>query len=79
MREISKPGRPGATRRSEDGASRTLKRKRKKTSYARRRQIALLALLGGLLLAGIVAIYSLAGGDDEINQGVTIGSVDVGG
>jgi vancomycin resistance protein YoaR len=57
----------------------TLKRKRKKTSYVRRRQIAFVALLGCLLLAGIVAIYSLAGGDEVINRGVTIGSVDVGG
>jgi vancomycin resistance protein YoaR len=79
LREISKPGRPGATRQPDKEASRTLKRKRKKTSYARRRQIAFVALLGCLLLAGIVAVYSLAGGDEEINRGVTIGSVDVGG
>jgi vancomycin resistance protein YoaR len=79
LREISKPGRPGATRQPDNEASRTLKRKRKKTSYSRRRQIAFVALLGCLLLAGIVAIYSLAGGDEEINRGVTIGTVDVGG
>ena len=79
LREISKPGRQGATRQQDNEASMTLKRKRKKTSYARRRQIAFVALLGCLLLAGIVAIYSLAGADEEINRGVTIGSVDVGG
>jgi vancomycin resistance protein YoaR len=79
LREISKSGRPGATRRSEDEASRTLRLKRKKTSYTRRRQIAFVALLGCLFLAGIAAIYSLSGGNDEINRGVTIGSVDVGG
>jgi vancomycin resistance protein YoaR len=79
LREISKPGRPGATRQPDSEASRTLKRKRKKTSYTRRRQAALVALLGCVLLAGIVAIYSLSGGDEEINRGVTIGSVDVGG
>ena len=79
MKEISKTGGPGATRQPDNEASRTLKRKRKKTSYARRRQLAFVALLGCLLLAGIVAIYSMVGGDDEINRGVTIGSVDVGG
>jgi vancomycin resistance protein YoaR len=79
LREISKPGQPGATRQPDNEASRTLKRRHKKTSYTRRRQAALVALLGCLLLAGIVAIYSLSGGDEEINRGVTIGSVDVGG
>jgi vancomycin resistance protein YoaR len=77
LKEISKTGGPGGTRGSNNEAARTLKRK--KTSYYRRRQIALVALIACLLLVGIVAIYSMAAGDDEIYRGVVIGSVDVGG
>ena len=52
---------------------------KKKTSYARRRQIAGLALIAGVLLLGVVLFASLGGNDDEIAGGVSIGSVDVGG
>src|SRR5215210_13249 len=79
LKEISKTGGPGATRASRDGAARTLTRKRKKMSYARRRRTALVALLVCLVLVGVVAVYSMAGGDDEIARGVSIGTVDVGG
>jgi vancomycin resistance protein YoaR len=51
---------------------------RKKTSYARRRQIAGLIMIAGALLIGVVLLASL-GGEDEIARGVSIGSVDVGG
>ena len=79
MKEISKTGGPGATRASGDGAARTLTRKRKKMSYARRRRTALVALLVCLVLVGVVAVFSMAGGDEEIARGVSIGTVDVGG
>ena len=78
MKEISKQGGPCATRRSDREATR-VKRKPKRMSYARRRGIAGIALLVGLLLIGVALIDYLAGGDDEIGRGVRIGSVDVGG
>ena len=78
MKEISKQGGPRATRRSDREATR-VKRKPKRMSYARRRGIAGIALLVGLLLIGVALIDYLAGGDDEIGRGVRIGSVDVGG
>ena len=79
MKEISKTGGPGATRRYDNEVARTLKRKHKKTSYARRRKIALVALIAFFLLVVAGAVYYLAGGDDEISRGVSIGSVEVGG
>src|SRR4029453_5819036 len=56
-----------------------VRRKPKKISYARRRKLAGLALISGVLLLGIVVFASTGSGDDEISGGVTIGSVDVGG
>src|SRR5829696_3763020 len=79
MREISKTGGTQAARQPTDEAARTLTRKRKKMSYARRRRTAFVVLLVCLVLAGVVAVYSTAGGGDEINRGVSIGTVDVGG
>ncbi|HEY6714209.1 MAG TPA: hypothetical protein VI055_18310, partial [Rubrobacter sp.] len=80
MKEISKTGGPGATRRYNNETGRAVKRRRGKTSYARRRKTAGVALIACLLLVGAVAVfYYLTGGDDEINRGVSIGSVDVGG
>ena len=79
MKEISKTGGPGATRQSDNEVARTLKRKHKKTSYVRRRKIALVALIAFFLLVVAGAVYYLAGGDDEISRGVSIGSVEVGG
>jgi vancomycin resistance protein YoaR len=76
LRGMSKTGGSGATRWYDD-TRRAVKRKRVKSSYARRRKTAGVALIACLLLVG--AIYFLAGGDDEINRGVSIGSVDVGG
>ena len=75
LKEISKTGGPSATRRPNNEAARSLKRKR--TSYARRRRTVLVALLACFVL--VVAVYFLAGGDNEIDRGVVIGSVDVGG
>src|SRR5918994_7388640 len=79
LREISKTGGPGATRRYNDETPRAVKRKRGKRSFARRRKTAGVALIACFLLVGAVAVYYLTGGDDEINRGVSIGSVDVGG
>ena len=77
LKEISKTGGPSATRQPDNEAATSLKRKRKRTSYARRRRTILVALLACFVL--VVAVYFLAGGDDEIDRGVVIGSVDVGG
>ena len=77
MRGISKTGGPGATRRYNNQTGRAVKRKRGKTSYVRRRKTAGVVLIACLLLVG--AVYFLTGGDDKINRGVSIGSVDVGG
>jgi vancomycin resistance protein YoaR len=81
LKEISKEGGPRANRRSDGETTRMVRRKpgKKKTSYARRRQIMGLALIAGVLLIGVVAFAFLGGGDDEIAGGVSIGSVDVGG
>src|SRR5215210_6169917 len=73
---MSKTGGSGATRWYDD-TRRAVKRKRVKSSYARRRKTAGVALIACLLLVG--AVYYLTGGDDEINRGVSIGSVAVGG
>ena len=77
MKEISKPGSPGATRRSDKEVPRPLKRK--KMSYARRRRNAFVALIAFFLLVVVVGVFYLAEGDDEISRGVSIGSVGVGG
>jgi len=80
LKEISKTGGLGATRRYDNEEAQTLKRKRRKTSFARRRKTAGIALIACfLLLVGASAVYYLAGGDDTIDRGVSIGSVDVGG
>ncbi|HVD44567.1 MAG TPA: VanW family protein, partial [Rubrobacter sp.] len=79
MKEISKEGGPRANRRSEGETMRMVRRKPRKISYARRRKIAGLAVIAGVLLVGVVAFASLGGADDEIASGVSIGSVDVGG
>jgi vancomycin resistance protein YoaR len=81
LKEISKEGGPRANRRSIGETARTVRRKpgKKKTSYARRRQIAGLVTIVGVLLIGVVLFASLGGGEDEIAGGVSIGSVDVGG
>ena len=81
MKEISKEGGPRANRRSTGETTRTVRRKpgKKKTSYARRRQIAGLVTIVGVLLIGVLLFAFLGGGDDEIAGGVSIGSVDVGG
>jgi vancomycin resistance protein YoaR len=79
LKEISKEGGPRANRRSEGETMRMVRRKPRKTSYARRRKIAGLAVIAGVLLVGVIAFVSLGGGDDEIASGVSIGSVDVGG
>ena len=79
MKEISKEG--GS--RANWETTRIVKRKPRKTSYARRRKIAGLAVIAGVLLVGVVAFASSfassLGGGDEISSGVSIGSVDVGG
>jgi hypothetical protein len=81
LKEISKEGGPRANRRSTGETTRTVRRKpgKKKASYARRRQIAGLVTIVGVLLIGVLLFASLGGGDDEIAGGVSIGSVDVGG
>src|SRR5215213_4687870 len=79
LKEISKEGGSRANRET----TRMVKRKPRKTSYARRRKIAGLAVIAGVLLVGLVAFASSfassLGGGDEISSGVSIGSVDVGG
>jgi vancomycin resistance protein YoaR len=81
LKEISKEGGPRANRPSDGETTRTVRRKpgKKKTSYARRRKIAGLGLIVGVLLVGIALLAFLGGGGDEIAGGVSIGSVDVGG
>ena len=79
MKEISKEVGPRANRRSKGETTRMVRRKPRKISYARRRKIAGVAAIVGVLLVGVVAFSFLGGGDDEISGGVSIGSVDVGG
>jgi vancomycin resistance protein YoaR len=79
LKEISKESGPRATRRSNREAAVAAKRKRRKAPYTRRRGAALVALIACLLLIGAAVVDYLAGGDDEINRGVSVGSVDVGG
>ncbi|HYQ83945.1 MAG TPA: hypothetical protein VEP28_08070, partial [Rubrobacter sp.] len=78
MKEISKMGGPGTTRRHNDDTLRAVKLKRRRTAFARRRKTAGVALIACLLLIGTLTVYSLTGGD-EISRGVSIGSVEVGG
>jgi vancomycin resistance protein YoaR len=77
LKEVSKQGGPRANRRSDARTARVVKRKPRKTSYARRRKV--VGLIACLLLVGVVAVAFLGGGNDEIAGGVSIGSVDVGG
>ena len=79
MKEISKTGGPGATRRYNGETPRAVKRKRRRPSHARRRRIAGIALLAFFVLVVVGTVFSLARGNDEIDRGVSIGSVDVGG
>ena len=79
MKEISKTGGPGATRRYNGETPRAVKRKRRRPSHARRRRIAGIALLAFFLLVVVGTVFSLARGNDEIDRGVSIGSVEVGG
>jgi vancomycin resistance protein YoaR len=76
LKEISREGGPRATRRYNRESA---MRKYRKAPYARRRGAAIIALIAFFLLVGAAAVDYLAGGDDEINRGVSIGSVDVGG
>jgi vancomycin resistance protein YoaR len=77
LKEISKTGGRGAIRRSDKEAPRMLKRR--KMSYARRRGTVLVALIAFFLLVVAGSVLYLVGGDNEIDRGVSIGSVDVGG
>ncbi len=79
MKEISKEGGPRSTRRYNREAAKAARRKQQKTRYARRRGAALVAVIACFLLIGAAAVDYLAGPDDVINRGVSIGSVDVGG
>ena len=79
MKEISKQGGPRANRRPYGESTRPVRRKPKRTSYARRRQIAGLGVLAVVLLMGVIVFAFLGGGKDEIAGGVSVGSVDVGG
>jgi len=78
LKEISKEGGPRAARRSDRRNAAAARRKNSKSRYARRRGAALVALAVCALLACIVAVDALIGGD-EIQRGVSIGAVDVGG
>jgi vancomycin resistance protein YoaR len=79
LREISKQGGPPAARRNATVASRKNSKARYgRSRYARRRGAALAALAVCALLAGIVALDALSG-EDEIQRGVSVGAVDVGG
>ena len=79
MKEISKTGGPGATRRYNGETPRAVKRKRRRPSHTRRRRIAGIALLAFFLLVVVGTVFNLARGNDEIDRGVSIGSVEVGG
>ncbi|QIN81422.1 hypothetical protein GBA63_01345 [Rubrobacter tropicus] len=86
MKEISKEGGPRAARRSgrdrpqaNGGSPRSRKsRSRKSRNYARRRGLAVVAVVAGVLLLGFAAV-DLASGDGGIQRGVRIGDVNVGG
>ncbi|MDQ2671665.1 MAG: peptidoglycan binding domain-containing protein, partial [Actinomycetota bacterium] len=76
---MSKTGGPGTARRYNHDTPRAVKLKRRRTTFARRRKTAGVALIACFLLIGTLIVYSLTGGDDEIGRGVSIGSVEVGG
>ena len=79
MREISREGGPRAARKSERrDASAARRTKHRNSRYVKRRGIALVALAACVLLAGVVALDALLGGD-EIRRGVSVGAVNVGG
>ena len=68
-----------AARRSNRSNAPAARQKYRTSRYARRRKTVGLALIACFLLVGAVAVYYLAGGDEEIDRGVSIGSVEVGG
>ncbi len=90
MKEISKEGGPRAARRTggdgqeANGApprsrrSRSRKDRGRRSSYALRRGIALVAAVACFLFAGF-AFFDLLAGEGGIQRGVRIGDVDVGG
>ncbi len=86
MKEISKKGGPGATRKFGRDRSKANERPprasrprgRKSRNYALRRGLAVAAVAAGVLVVGFVAL-ALFSGDDGIQRGVRIGDVDVGG
>jgi vancomycin resistance protein YoaR len=77
LKEISKTGGPGATRRYNGETPQAVKRRR--PGYTRRRRIAGMALLAFFLVVVVGTVFNLARGNDEIDRGVSIGTVDVGG
>ncbi|CAA9396643.1 MAG: Vancomycin B-type resistance protein VanW [uncultured Rubrobacteraceae bacterium] len=85
MKEISKEGGPRSARRSSHdrqqtsaAPSRSRRSRGRKTHYARRRGIAVVAAVACFLFAGF-ALVDLLAGDGGIQSGVRIGDVDVGG
>ncbi|HEX5913491.1 MAG TPA: hypothetical protein VFY54_10230, partial [Rubrobacter sp.] len=68
MKEMSKTGGPGTARRYNDDTPRAVKLKRRRTTFARRRKTAGVALIACFLLIGTLIVYSLSGGD-EIGRG----------
>ncbi|MDQ4126343.1 MAG: hypothetical protein M3151_00040, partial [Actinomycetota bacterium] len=78
MKEISRQGGPPADRRSDCRKAAVRRKPGEKSRYALRRGAALVALAVFALLAGFVALDALIGGE-EIQRGVSIGAVDVGG
>ncbi len=78
MKEISRQGGPPADRRSDRRKAAVRRKPGEKSRYALRRGAALVALAVFALLAGFVALDALIGGE-EIQRGVSIGAVDVGG
>ena len=86
MKEMSKRGGPWAANKpkrdeSQDNGGPPRGRRfrgRKSRNYALRRGLALVAVVAGVLLLGFAAVGVLAGGDD-IQRGVRIGDVNVGG
>jgi vancomycin resistance protein YoaR len=79
LKEISKTGGPGATRRYNGQTPRAVKSNRRRPSYGRKRRTAGIALLAFFVLVVVGTVYNLARGNDEIDRGVSIGSVEVGG
>ncbi len=81
MREATSRGGPEAVRGYERGTTPAATRRRRprgpKPDYARRRRIAILALVAVVLL--VVVAFWYAGNADEIRRGVRVGEVNVGG